>query len=195
MSRYCEQCGAKLEAGENFCPSCGEKVIVDEINPNQSSPKPAPTTPNKNSMMIFGVVLTFVLLIGAGWHFYNKYSNESLGGIYLGMSKADVEKKFGYGSYTDWGYFYNDVYVQFTNDFNAKVNYLYCGSYNVKISTNRDIHIGSTLEDIEKAYGKNYFRSDWGGDITIRYEFKNFHIFFHLNAYTYRVMSINIYSI
>ena len=73
MSRYCEQCGAKLEAGENFCPSCGEKVIVDEINPNQPSPKPAPTTPNKNSMMIFGVALTFALLIGAGWYFYNKY--------------------------------------------------------------------------------------------------------------------------
>lgn len=48
MSRFCEQCGAQLEPNENFCPSCGAKVIRDEqptYTPPQQSYTPPPTAP------------------------------------------------------------------------------------------------------------------------------------------------------
>ena len=39
MSIFCHKCGKKLEAGDEFCQSCGAKISIEETNKNLSSHK------------------------------------------------------------------------------------------------------------------------------------------------------------
>ncbi|MBI2673394.1 zinc-ribbon domain-containing protein [Candidatus Woesearchaeota archaeon] len=47
---YCQKCGAKIEANENYCPSCGSEKLICE-------PK---STLNKLSFLL---ILLFVFLL------------------------------------------------------------------------------------------------------------------------------------
>ena len=180
MNRFCEECGAKLEPEENFCPFCGEKIIREEI------PAKTPGTPSfteKNSYMIHFAALIFFLIVGVAF-IMGKNSNEvSLGGLSLGMSKEEADRKFGAGRFGGRdGFFYGDVYVQFTHGDAGVIKYMFCGANNKSVGTGRGVHIGSTFEDVVKAYGKNYsyYRSDYISSIT--YEFEKITFSFNFNA-------------
>ncbi|MBQ6131932.1 MAG: zinc ribbon domain-containing protein [Selenomonadaceae bacterium] len=83
MTRFCEQCGAKLEAGENFCPSCGAKITRDEPpKPKAPPPSTSPSTSPKNTtekssdhFTKFGIV-TLILLIFLGVIYQYQKSQE-----------------------------------------------------------------------------------------------------------------------
>ncbi|MBR2519401.1 MAG: PASTA domain-containing protein [Selenomonadaceae bacterium] len=73
MSRFCEQCGAKLEPNDNFCMTCGAKVIRDE--PPDSSPKSkSPPT----EIIYIGLGVAVLLLVTFGIFFQSSSPNRTV---------------------------------------------------------------------------------------------------------------------
>ena len=101
MSRYCEQCGEKLAAGENFCPSCGTKVIIDE-------PPSQPSTPAQKTSfalipddslgkLIMGIlggmgIIFFIVMFTAGSS-SQKYTSERYDSPSKTSAPADTKPK------------------------------------------------------------------------------------------------------
>ena len=90
MARFCEECGTKLEAGENFCPSCGTKVFNEEPRA-----QPPPTAPSKTTSPTvidnsfgklimgilggIGIIFFIIVVIAAGNSSSKEYSPENYG--------------------------------------------------------------------------------------------------------------------
>ena len=84
MAKYCMNCGAKMEDADEFCPSCGQKVLPDELQkstpPIESLPSTAQRTQSEtparptggdtvsfsNKAVVVGILLTISVLILAG---------------------------------------------------------------------------------------------------------------------------------
>ena len=73
MSKFCEQCGTKLEEGENFCPYCGTKFICNEPTSDTSSVSITNESLDYSKGLIIGGVVVVFLLAGAFfWHNHNQ---------------------------------------------------------------------------------------------------------------------------
>lgn len=90
MANFCESCGAKVGAGEKFCPECGEPLSVREEKP---APKPVAHSAegyqamdaapkgqggNKNSLLYAVGAVVIAAAIGGGFYFMNQHP--SVGG-------------------------------------------------------------------------------------------------------------------
>ena len=91
MANFCESCGAKVGAGEKFCPECGEPLSVREEKP---APKPAAHSAeghqamdaapkgqggNKNSLLYAVGAVVIAAAIGSGFYFMNQHPSASVG--------------------------------------------------------------------------------------------------------------------
>ena len=90
MANFCESCGAKVGAGEKFCPECGEPLSVREEKP---APKPVVHSAearqamdavpkrqegNRNSLLYVLGAVVIAAAIGGGFYFMNQHP--SVGG-------------------------------------------------------------------------------------------------------------------
>lgn len=85
MSRFCEQCGKRLEVNESFCPYCGAKVELDET-PSPSVAEPTSSPPvvdnsfEKLILGIFGgigIIFFIVMLVSAGGNSSKEYQSDN----------------------------------------------------------------------------------------------------------------------
>ncbi len=61
---YCENCGAKIEEGANFCQSCGKTVGITNGNSKQNNQTGALTQADYRKKKIWAVGLPIAILIG-----------------------------------------------------------------------------------------------------------------------------------
>lgn len=218
MARFCEECGTKLEAGENFCPSCGTKVFNEEPRA-----QPPPTAPSKTTSPTvidnsfgklimgilggIGIIFFIIVIIAAGNNSSKEYSPENYGtqapvetakppdpltesdlrigdlSLTSAANKTELDRRFGAGKVKDNGWYdYGDFWAKFDSSGNV-----YWLSYmNSNHSTPRGIHCGSTLAEIESAYGKNYLREE----NDYEYDIKNTSLIFHIGKKTGKVEEI-----
>lgn len=113
----------------------------------------------------------------------------TLGGLTLGMSKAEVKMKYGNPSNDGDDYFnYGNIEVGFAN---GLVKTVACTGSN---ATSRGIVIGASLADIERVYGKNYSRDkDASGDI-YTYKFGDSSLRFVLDERSGKITRIAVYK-
>lgn len=125
----------------------------------------------------------------------NKSSESSLGGLALGMSRKEADKKFLFGRPSErGGFFYGNIYVQFTQGNSGIIKYMYCNANDKSVGTGRGVHIGSNYDEVVNAYGTNY--SSNGSSLYNRmfYKFRDFDLFFDIDNYTNQVIGIGLYN-
>ena len=218
MTRFCEQCGTPLEPNENFCSSCGAKVIRDEppqptyTPPPKSTPQPTYTPPKsthvestsqpaaENNMGKFLALIGIVLVLFGGIylaHDRNVSEETSLGEFYLGMSKDEADRKFGAGVTNDRGYNYANGYfwLEF-NEYNKAVMII---CYDETVNTKKGIHVGSMLIEVKHVYGTDYEFNDTDFPDTPAYIYRfgnqiggNSRLFFFIDKETNRVRAIRL---
>ena len=215
MSRFCEQCGKRLEVNENFCPSCGAKVFNEELRAQPPPPKTTspPVIDNSFGKLIMGIlggigIIFFIIVVIAGSSSQNSTSEKydtptrapvetakppdpltesdlRIGDLSLtsAANKTELDRRFGAGKVRDNGWYdYGDFWAKFDSGGNV-----YWLSYmNSNHSTPRGIHCGSTLAEIESAYGKNYLREE----NDYEYDIKNTSLIFHIGKKTGKVEEI-----
>ncbi len=215
MSRFCEQCGTKLDLSENFCPSCGTKVFHEE--PRAQPPPPKTTSPpvidDSFGKLIMGIlggigIIFLVIIVTVGGlsqkSTSEKYDSSTqssaetakppapltesdlrIGDLSLtsATNKTELDRRFGAGKVKDNGWYdYGDFWAKF--DSSGIVYWLSCTNSNY--STPRGIHCGSTLAEIETAYGKNYLREE----NDYEYDIKDASLIFHIGKQTGNVQEI-----
>ena len=213
MARFCEECGTPLEPNENFCSNCGAKVIRDEppqptytppvnqpsTQQNYTPPKSTPaesTSPSaKNHMGKFLALIGILVLIGVITYFANnRQSDEALGEFYLGMSKDEADRKFGKSCEKDrnGNYYYANENFLVTLDSNNKVNMIF--GKNETVNTKKGIHVGSTLDEVKRAYGNDYQFNDttFKENPAYIYTIGNSKLFFFMDKATNRVSAIRV---
>ena len=189
MQNFCEQCGAKLNVGENFCSNCGTPIERSDWPP----PSTVTTSTEKNDSvtMIVGLLIIAVTAAGLFWHF-KVANNYSMNGISLGMSKSEVEKNFRIGEFLGRDcYRVNGVcagfHYKFNGDDNPQIYYLYSsGNRNADL---KGVKIGSSVSDIKRAFGYDYSRFE----NNYTYSIEDVDIFFDIDAYTERVSNFGVY--
>ena len=67
MPKYCSKCGSKLEENSNFCPTCGNTVVSDNLT-NVSQTK---------SKIAAGILGIFLGSLGIH-NFYLGYNNKGI---------------------------------------------------------------------------------------------------------------------
>lgn len=196
MNRFCEQCGAKLEPDENFCPSCGART-EDEEPPQPSPPPPPPPQTNDDNKFIKWGALGLVVVAFCFFVYQQKHQEKErtwtytpptaatsetkistpsaideldfkIGSLALGLQRNEVEKIYGAGKVqSDGWYSYDDFWAKF--DSNNRISWISCMSPN--LYTTRGICVGLPLSDLEKFYDMNQFQKQTT-DKYIRYEYK-----------------------
>lgn len=78
MSRFCEQCGTKLEDGENFCHYCGTKFICSESTTDTSPISFTNESSDYSKKLIIGGLGAVFLLTGAFFLHNHKHEESSI---------------------------------------------------------------------------------------------------------------------
>ena len=94
MANFCDSCGAKIGAGEKFCPECGAAVESAAGNP---APTPQPVAKNhvnenasglsngggqRNKGLIYGIgAVLLVAALGGGFYFMNHSAGSTDGSV------------------------------------------------------------------------------------------------------------------
>lgn len=95
MSRFCAQCGSKLEDGEKFCPYCGTKFICNESKADTTPTSITNESPDYSKKWITGVVVAVFLLTGAFFLHNHKQEESSIKKVEIqapSQIKEDIDK-------------------------------------------------------------------------------------------------------
>ncbi|MDR6227320.1 hypothetical protein [Desmospora profundinema] len=140
---------------------------------------------NARTIVIFVILLcgTFVvgfvasylspyLGLGSLWVTSTSLEEESIDGIRLGDSFHENKWKMKYGEYEELDI---DLYkrsldfepISVSTDQNDQIVYLSASS--PEITTSRRVHVGNTMDDVIRAYGKDYFKEMEQGNNKVVY--------------------------
>lgn len=116
----------------------------------------------------------------------------SLSPFYLGMSKAEADRNYGAGTPEDGGYNYPNGNYWLHFDSNNKAERILC--WNKAIHTKRGIRVGSTLDEVKRAYGNDYEFDGTTFKETPAYIYTlgNSQLFFFVDKETNRVNGIRL---
>ena len=199
MVKFCRHCGARVEANGNFCPNCGAKISNETAGDTVS-------TVLKFMGGIFALFAVMAILefgLTSSSDESSSQFNQAevaaepmteadflVDGLTLGMSRAQFERKLGKPTKIhagDWYEFGKNIGVHFKGGKSADV----IGIGLENFGTSRNIFGGSTLAEVEKAYGTNYRRYNSNDkEFTIEYSLGEKLLAFMLDNVTNRVTTI-----
>lgn len=87
MAKFCTNCGAKIEEGQDKCVACGKKLVITQTssgtkNNNTNTQKTNNYNPNSKSKVCAGLLALFVGTLGVH-NFYLGYTSKGVAQLLL----------------------------------------------------------------------------------------------------------------